>query len=567
MNLRGVLAAILVLAPSSAAAERATSPGDATVFVRLVGSLHAEVEEAGVKQAADLDRVEIGTGSGFVVSPHGYVLTNEHVISNGEQDVVTSSGRHVKITVKVSRIQVCFQQTTMTTYGLSSQCLDAAVAAVDAALDLALLFINGTDLPYVALGDSDALVAGVPAEAFGYPFGRELEVGRLASAPDLVPQVTATSGTISAVRAGDAGERRYLQISNSVNPGNSGGPLVDREGFAIGVIRMRLARATGIAFAIPVNAVKDFLESRGLDTALPARRLRLGAFQSIEHKRIGLRAAEGATDMSAFRTHVETDPGLAEIPLRIDRVFTPWNAKQLEQALIGTQAFERIPLAGQDSQSLVRAGEAPTLLGHAAGTAADGKQAISMEYAIVDLGAEKLVARYVGSSEQIAFNRRAVRESLASLQGQRFLDGSGASAETIAWSSPSATNGQRVLPMPAGWIIEPGTPSSCSGLPPASAATTASAPEDFSVALRAAAWSTTDLEPDAAASACSSGRGSLGRASYASRGEWLGVSYVVEGAFVRVGPRQIMQLEVVSPDQKSGFGRALLAAWVKKTAE
>ena len=79
------LVASLVVGQGAARAERAATPADATVFIRLVGSVHAELEEAGAaKQIVDLDRIEIGTGSGFVISPHGYVLTNEHVISNSE---------------------------------------------------------------------------------------------------------------------------------------------------------------------------------------------------------------------------------------------------------------------------------------------------------------------------------------------------------------------------------------------------------------------------------------------------------------------------------------------------
>ena len=79
------LAVCLVIGSEHAAAQRAASPADATVFIRLVGSVHAEFEEAGAaKQTTDLDRIEIGTGSGFVISPHGYVLTNEHVIRNSE---------------------------------------------------------------------------------------------------------------------------------------------------------------------------------------------------------------------------------------------------------------------------------------------------------------------------------------------------------------------------------------------------------------------------------------------------------------------------------------------------
>ena len=118
MKVMRALAVALVLIPSVAQAERAKSPADATVFVRLVGSLHAEIEEAGFKRTADLDRVEIATGSGFVISPYGYVLTNAHVITNSEQFLVTRGGQQAKVTVNVSRIDVCFPRGVLAAQGL-----------------------------------------------------------------------------------------------------------------------------------------------------------------------------------------------------------------------------------------------------------------------------------------------------------------------------------------------------------------------------------------------------------------------------------------------------------------
>ena len=104
-----ILAVALLLVASPAGAQRARSPADATVFIRLVGSVHAEIEEAGLKRAIDVDRVEIGTGSGFVISPYGYVLTNDHVVNNSEPFLVTKGVQQSRITLKVSRIDVCFR--------------------------------------------------------------------------------------------------------------------------------------------------------------------------------------------------------------------------------------------------------------------------------------------------------------------------------------------------------------------------------------------------------------------------------------------------------------------------
>src|SRR6185369_2385465 len=78
----------LILLPSYARGQRANSPADATVFIRLVGSVHVEIDEVpvgGVRRVVDVDHVEISSGSGFVISPYGHILTNQHVIANVER--------------------------------------------------------------------------------------------------------------------------------------------------------------------------------------------------------------------------------------------------------------------------------------------------------------------------------------------------------------------------------------------------------------------------------------------------------------------------------------------------
>ena len=438
------------------------------------------------------------------------------------------------------------------------------MAASDPALDLALLFVAGTDFPYVALGDSDAVTAGLTVDTLGYPLGREVEVGKIASAPELVPEISTTPGAISALRAGEGGERRYLQITNTLNPGNSGGPLVDRDGFAVGIIRMKLVNADGIGFAIPINAAKDFLEAHGLDRQLPTRRFRLAPFQRLDGKGVGLRIAEGLADISPFRSHVESDSRDAPITLRIDRVVSSWSPKQLEQSLLSSQSFEQGSLTAVPRQGPGQATGGAPLLGRAVGTAADGKQALALDYAIVDLGAEKLIARYVGAPEQMAFNASVWRESLMTLEGTRLLEGGIERVDTLAWTAAPIVVGQRSLPVPAGWIAEASGPSPCAGLPPPATVTTWFPGADSTITMRVAVWPRSDLRPDSAASSCSSRRGSAGIASYASRADFLGIPYVIEGVFISIHPGQVIQLEVVAPAPKSDFAGRLLAAWLTK---
>ncbi len=565
MNIAWTLVAAMVLFPGRADAERAKSPADGTVYIRLVGSLHADIEEAGVKRAIDVDRVEIATGSGFVISPFGYVVTNNHVVASGEQFLLTRGIQHVKITTKVSRIDVCFPQGTLAAQGMSSQCTEATVTAADAGLDLAVLFVNASNLPYVAIGDSDAVSAGHPVDALGYPFGADVEVGKIATARNIVPEISTTPGSISALRTSDAGDRRFLQITNAINPGNSGGPLVDRDGFALGVISMKLAGASGIGFAIPVNVLKDFLESRGVDQLMPARRLRLGPVQNLEAKAIRLRMAEGMADVSAFRSHVETDARAAEIALRIDRVFSPWNLTQLEQSLINSPTFERQPMSPESRKSS-RLSNPPMIVGRISDVRDDGSSATQMAYGVMDLGREKLVARYVGPIEQMAFNESVLRQSLSSLEGQRSPLTATVAVDAVKWDRAPAANGSGLVPMPSGWVVEPGGPSPCSGLPQPTGTTSTFHADDFTVALRVAVWSTAGMAPDGAAATCSSSRGALGSASYGMQGEWLGVSYFVEGVFSGGAAGQLVQLEVIAPEQKRAFAHALLAAWLRKAS-
>ncbi len=313
----------VALVPCAASAQRARSPADATVFIRLIGTVHAEIDDGGIKRTVDVERVEIGTGSGFVISPHGYVVTNAHVVESGDPLRLTRGPKSATITLKVSAINVCFTAEAMAARGQLVPCAEASVAGADRDRDLAILFVSGSaNLPYLPLGDSDVVAAGLPVEALGYPFGREVEIGKVAAASDLVPEVSATPGSVSALRASDAGERRYLQITNSVNPGNSGGPILNRDGFVVGVVHSKLAKAAAIGFAIPINDVKDLLDAYGLDQAMPVRRLRLGALQSVEGKGLSVRLPEGFADRSPFASRVETDA-----PAKSRSVSTAWSRR------------------------------------------------------------------------------------------------------------------------------------------------------------------------------------------------------------------------------------------------
>ncbi len=160
-----------------------------------------------------------GSGSGFLITPDGYALTNSHV----------AAGR--------SRL------TAITADGDQ---LEAETVGDDPATDLALLRLNAADLPYTQLGDSDLLRAGQLSIAVGNPLGF---------------QSTVSTGVISATgRAMRSQQGRLIeniiQHTAPLNPGNSGGPLVDSRGRVIGINTAIIALAQGIGFAIPSSTAK-----------------------------------------------------------------------------------------------------------------------------------------------------------------------------------------------------------------------------------------------------------------------------------------------------------------------
>jgi hypothetical protein len=545
----------LVWAHSALAGERAKSPYDATVLIRLVGSVRAEIDSFGQKSVINRDRVEIGSGTGFVISPDGHVLTNEHVVNNG--DITFSDGlRKAVIHVNVAKIEVCFPPESAAARSGTGACAAASIAATDPDLDLALLFVGGANQPYLALGDSDVATSGQPVQALGFPYGRTLNINR-DTLDSVVPEITTIVGTISALRAGSSGERRVLQIDANVNPGNSGGPVINKDGFVVGVVQARLRDANSIAFAIPINQAKSFIESRGLDQLMPTRRLRPGGPERFEAKGVALRLPEGMSDASPFRSRVATDSSPTDIAMHIDRVMSPWPLDRLEQELIRTQTFEQVSSANNESRT-TRVDGNSVLVGRASGSARNGAE-VGMVYALRDLGREKLVARFVGSAEQVAFNEGVLLDALASIEAERLLIGELDAVEKLDWHAVSA---ERRVPVPVGWIVEPGAPSACPGLSNPGSAGTAMPARDFTVSLRVAIWPG-NVVPEETAAKCSPRRGSLGQSSYATRADWLGVSYAIEGVFVRAGS-QVLQLEVLGPDQRGAYTRALLAALARR---
>jgi S1-C subfamily serine protease len=162
-----------------------------------------------------------GMGSGIIVDPNGYILTNNHVVSGAEKiDVVLWNG----------------------------EVLQGKLVSSCSVHDTAVVKVKRKELPAAELGDSEKLRVGQRVYAIGNPFG-------LAGGP------TVTSGVISAVNRTIESQRGFLenlvQTDAAINPGNSGGPLVDLEGKVVAINTAIIPFAQGIGFAIPINAAKE----------------------------------------------------------------------------------------------------------------------------------------------------------------------------------------------------------------------------------------------------------------------------------------------------------------------
>lgn len=214
-----------------------------------------------------------GLGSGFLISPDGFILTNEHVIHQASEILVTTTDRKQ---------------------------YKAKVIGADFLTDVALLKIEGEDFPYIPLGNSSEILIGEWVIALGNPFGLF----------DINAKPTVTVGVVSATGMNFSGElkienRSYtdmIQTDAAINGGNSGGPLVNSLGECIGINTFIISGSEyqktniGIGFAIPIDRVKKLLPdlkkygyvNRNSWTGIRVRNLR-----AMEAQRLGINPEDG----------------------------------------------------------------------------------------------------------------------------------------------------------------------------------------------------------------------------------------------------------------------------------
>jgi serine protease Do len=242
------------------------------------------------------NRMEHGLGSGVIISPDGYIVTNNHVIDGAVDIRVTMSNREV---------------------------LSAKVIGADPLTDLAVIKVNGTNLPSVPWGNSANLHPGQTVLAFGNPYGFRF---------------TVTRGIISALNRPnpDASDRRkpgeFIQTDAAINPGNSGGALVNARGELIGINTFLISSSgsfSGMGFAIPAQIVQPTVETLIRDG-------------KVTHAYIGIQIADVTPDNAKFFqmnkaegaliSQVEPDAPGAKAGLRTGDVITELDGKPVTDA-------------------------------------------------------------------------------------------------------------------------------------------------------------------------------------------------------------------------------------------
>jgi len=176
------------------------------------------------------EKTKIGGGSGFIVSPDGYVLTCNHVVGDPEADYTVILDPKHKYKAKILE--------------------------KDPLIDVAILKIEEKNLPYLELGDSLKIDLGETVVAIGNPLGEFEDTLSAGIVSGLSRKITAYGGMPFKATS----LRGLIQTDAAINPGNSGGPLVNMEGKVIGINTAMVMGAQNIGFAIPINYAKKDLE-------------------------------------------------------------------------------------------------------------------------------------------------------------------------------------------------------------------------------------------------------------------------------------------------------------------
>ncbi len=252
---------------------------------------------------------EQALGSGVIVSPDGYIITNNHVVQGADHD-------GIKVTL------------------LDRRTFHAKLIGRDPTTDVAVIKIDGSDLPYVALGNSDSVHVGEWVVAVGNPFGLDYTVTQ--------GIISALGRNINIIR-NKYGIEDFIQTDAVINPGNSGGPLVDLRGRVVGIntaIATNTGSYEGYGFAIPIDIAKhvatDLIEHGKV--LRPYIGVAITDIDQTMAKAIGLKAAGGVLVQSVESNSPAEKGGIksGDVILKFDG--TRVNHANELQALVASKA-------------------------------------------------------------------------------------------------------------------------------------------------------------------------------------------------------------------------------------
>jgi serine protease Do len=241
-------------------------------------------------------QVEHGIGSGVIISPDGYIVTNNHVVDGAVDMRVTMSDRRV---------------------------LSAKLIGTDPLTDLAVIKVDGHNLPSVPWGDATKLRPGQTVLAFGNPFGLRF---------------TVTRGIVSALNrpnpsASDARKPgQFIQTDAAINPGNSGGPLVDARGEVVGINTFLISNSgtfSGMGFAIPTQIVRPTVEALIRDGKVSHGYMGLGITDVTPEN---AKFFDSNDNRGAIVTQVEANSPAAKAGLKVGDLITSINGHEVSDA-------------------------------------------------------------------------------------------------------------------------------------------------------------------------------------------------------------------------------------------
>jgi serine protease Do len=241
-------------------------------------------------------QIEHGIGSGVIISPDGYIVTNNHVVDGAVDVRVTMSDRRV---------------------------LPAKVVGTDQLTDLAVIKIEGKDFPNVPWGDATKLRPGQTVLAFGNPFGFRF---------------TVTRGIVSALNRPNPSPTdarkpgQFIQTDAAINPGNSGGPLVDARGQVVGINTFLISSSgqfSGMGFAIPTQIVRPTVEAIIRDGKVSHGYMGLGITDVTPEN---AKFFDSKDNSGAIVTQVEANSPAAKAGLKVGDLITGLNGKEISDA-------------------------------------------------------------------------------------------------------------------------------------------------------------------------------------------------------------------------------------------